>query len=175
MEKLGSKKKYTLMIVITIIMMVLIIALLELYKNSIEKNKEEEIDVLTQSTNIIETPVSNEIVPKTENENKIIKENVVTENIIVPTLTEESTKIEKNKQNKNNSHIETKDDKTKDSSPERQEKTDNSKNTSKKDEEKISITVEGSDEKYPILNDEGQWYTQSNWFEIDEDVTFIER
>lgn len=171
MKRMEGKKKYVIMIVTMIIVILLIISLLELYKNSIEKNK-ERIEILTQSSNITETPDSNEVVTEIKNENKVIRENVVTEDITIPTPTEETTEIETNKQTKNS--IKTTDDKTKSPSPEIQEQSNNSKNNPKKNEEKISITVEGNDEKYPIQNDEGQWYTQSDWFEIEEDVTFIE-
>lgn len=108
------------------------------------------------------------IITNNSTENTVIEEieNELTENQSTSKSEKENTSKAKNTTNskKNTSSSNTK------------KETTSTPVTTIQDEKnkKQTITVQGDGEKHPIKGDEGQWTTESEWFELDGDVTFIE-
>lgn len=142
-----------------LIFLLISISLLLLYNTS------ESNQVLNGNKNMIET--NTDIIQETSNlENEIVNTNDNQEKML-----QENTSNESNKSNdinipsKENNNI-----------PNNKEvaKNDTSQVKNESNQENKTIIVEGDDEKHYIKDDEDQWYTQSDWFEIDGDITFIE-
>lgn len=145
----------------------------------IEIKKEPNKKIEDTSSGIANDTQENIIAP-------VVEENTITENNIVESqsVTDDS-KVENtiNKDTSENKKEKENVPKTNTSNSNKSKSTSNTKketttkpNTTKQENnnKKQTVTTQGSDERHPIKGDEGQWYTEGDWFELEGDVTFIE-
>jgi len=159
--------------IICILLLTLLLGvLISVFINNIYENNNvgDAKNILERSTNFI-TNINNNIQLKLENMQTTYTEGIYTEPVN-ETNTEEN-KINENTTEKKETKIEEK--KNKPSNQTKQESQNNTnKNSADKNNKSTTLNIKGDDTKHPIRGDEGQWYTESDWFEIDGDMISIE-
>lgn len=165
-----SVKKYVITILsIVIVLLICMFAILIMKK---EPNKKIE-DISSGIANDIQENIIEPVVEKnTITENNIIESQSVTQDSKVENTINKDTS-ENKKENIPKANTSNSNNKTTSNT---KKETTAKPNTTKQENnnKKQTVTTQGSDERHPIKGDEGQWYTQGDWFELDEDVTFIE-
>lgn len=159
-------------IVLIILICMFIILEIEIKK---EPNKSLEETLSGAVNDIQENIIAPVVEENTTTENNIVESQSVTEDSKVENTTNKGTSENKNenenvpKTNTSNSN------KSKATSNTKKETTTKSNTTKQENNnKKQTVTTQGSDERHPIKGDEGQWYTEGDWFELEGDVTFIE-
>lgn len=166
-----SVKKYVITILsIVIVLLICMFAILTMKK---EPNKKIEETLSGAVNDIQENIIAPVVEENTTTENNIVESQSVTEDSKVENTTNKDTSENKKenvpKTNTSNSN------KSKSTSNTQKETTTKSNTTKQENNnKKQTVTTQGSDERHPIKGDEGQWYTEGDWFELEGDVTFIE-
>lgn len=157
------------------IVLIILICMFIILEIEIKKDPNKSLEeTLSGAVNDIQENIITPVVEEnTITENNIIESQSVTEDSKVENTinkdTSENKKENVPKTNTSNSN------KSKDTSNTKKETT-TKYNTTKQENnnKKQTVTTQGSDERHLIKGDEGQWYTEGDWFELEGDVTFIE-
>lgn len=162
-----SVKKYVIRILsIAIVLLICMFAILIMKKEPNKKIEDTSSGIVNDIQENIIAPVVEE---NTITENNIVENQSVTEDSKVENTTNKGTSENVPKTNTSNSN------KSKATSNTKKETTTKTNTTKQENNnKKQTVTTQGSDERHPIKGDEGQWYTEGDWFELDGDVTFIE-
>lgn len=164
-----SVKKYIIIILsIVILLLIGMFTILIMKKSTNDNIKDTSAGVVNDIQENIVTQVIEE---NTITGNNIIENQTVTEDSKV-----ENTINKDTSENKKESIPKTNTSNSNKTTSNIKKETTAKPNTTKQESsnKKQTVTTQGSDERHPIKGDEGQWYTEGDWFELDGDVTFIE-